>query len=95
MNGVIRSAALGAVSGFLTRPCCVLPAALSLAGVSSAGLSATLVAYRGPLLTLSGALLVCSIVINFRREGGWFNRALAVGGAACGFVFAAGGLGVW
>lgn len=95
MNVVVRNAALGAVGGFLTRPCCVLPAALSLAGVSSAGLSAPLVAYRGPLLLVSGALLVCSICINFRRDGGWFNRALAVSGAACGFVFAAGWLGVW
>ena len=95
MSAVGRSAALGAVSGFLTRPCCVLPAALSLAGVSSAGVSAALVAHRAPLMGLSAALLVCSIYVNFRGEGGWVNRLLAAGGAVVGFVFAAGWLGVW
>jgi len=46
MNGVVRSGALGAVAGFLSRPCCVGPAALSLAGVGSAGFAHALVTYR-------------------------------------------------
>ncbi len=36
---VVGSGAMGAVAGFLTRPCCTVPAALSVAGVSSAGLA--------------------------------------------------------
>ncbi|MFN2509243.1 MAG: hypothetical protein ABR589_10785 [Chthoniobacterales bacterium] len=83
MNSLLQSAALGAVSGFLTRPCCVLPAALSVTGVS-------LAAYRGPLLGASAVLMGVSLWINFRREGGWFNRLLAVCGAAVAFAFAAG-----
>lgn len=77
MNGVVRSGAVGAVAGFLTRPCCVGPAALSLAGVSSAGLAHALITYRSAFLSLSVAMLAGSIWINFRREGGWFNRILA------------------
>lgn len=92
MIGVWRSTALAAVSGFLTRPCCVVPAALSLVGVGGASVSATLVTYRGPLLAISAVVLFCSLWINFRREGGWFNRTLAVGSAAIAFAFAAG---VW
>jgi hypothetical protein len=85
VKAVLQSAALGVVSGFLTRPCCVLPAALSVVGVS-------LAAYRGPLLGTSAVLLGASLWINFRREGGWVNRVIAVSGAAIAFAFAAG---VW
>jgi len=95
MNAVLWSATLGAISGFLTRPCCVLPAALSLAGVGSAGVSATLVAHRGPLLGASAMLLAFSMWINFRREGGRCNRSLAVSSAVLAFGFAAGWFGVW
>ncbi len=77
MNNVIRSTAAGAVAGFLTRPCCVGPAALSLAGVSSAGFAQTLMAYQTAFFGLSAAMLGASLWMNFRREGGWFNRALA------------------
>jgi hypothetical protein len=63
----------------------VLPAVLSVGGVS-------LAAYRGPLLGVGAALLGVSLWINFRREGGRFNRVLAVCGAVVAFAFAAG---VW
>ena len=88
-TAVVRSAALGAISGFLTRPCCILPAALSLVGVSSAGMSGLLVAYRELFLVASASMLGISIWVNFRREGGWFNRALAVCAAAVAFSLAA------
>ena len=92
MSGVWRSTALAALSGFLMRPCCVVPAALPLVGVVGAGVGATLVAHRGPLLAASAVVLFCSLWINFRREGGWLNRTLAVSSAAIAFTFAAG---VW
>jgi hypothetical protein len=85
MKAVLQSAALGAACGFLMRPCCVLPAALSVLGVS-------LAAYRGPLQGASAVLLGVSLWINFRREGGWLNRLLPVCGAVIAFAFAAG---VW
>lgn len=91
MSGVWRSTALAAVSGFLTRPCCVVPAALSLLGVGGASVSATLVAHRGPLLAISAGVLFYSLWINVRREGGWLNRTLAVSSAAIAFAFAAAG----
>jgi len=86
MNGVVRSGALGAVAGFLSRPCCVGPAALSLAGVGSAGFAHALVTYRTAFLALSVATLAASVWISFRRDGGWFNRALAATAALAAFV---------
>ena len=43
---IFQSALFAAAAGFLTRPCCFIPAALPLAGVGSAGLSAVFMTHR-------------------------------------------------
>ncbi len=90
MTHVFRIAALGTLSGFLTRPCCVVPAVLSLAGAGTAGLSSALVAHRGTFLSASALLLASSTWVNFRRDGGWFNKSVALGASLVGFALAAG-----
>lgn len=85
----VRSALLGGVGGFLTRPCCVVPAVMSLAGVSSAGLS-TIVARRRPFLVASVLLLGFSIYMNVRRDGWWINRVVAVIASLVAFALGAG-----
>jgi hypothetical protein len=76
---------VGAVAGFCTRPCCVIPAAMSLAGVSSAGLAETASTYRPAFLALSTIMLLRALWTTFRREGGLFNKALAAGATLAGF----------
>jgi len=77
---------VGAVAGFLTRPCCVLPAAMSVAGVGSLGLAQTLMTYRRAFIATSTLMLVGALWITYRREGGLFNKALAAGATLAGFV---------
>ena len=47
-------AALAAGAGFLTRPCCVLPALLAFGGTGSAAMAQTLAAQRPALLVALG-----------------------------------------
>lgn len=68
---------------------------MSLAGVGSASLSSALTIYRFEFLVASGALMGTSLVINVRRDGGWFNKVLSVVASAIAFAVAAGWLGVF
>ena len=90
----ILGALVAAIAGFLTRPCCVIPAALSMAGVSSAGVASVVIAQRPLFLASSAACLGVSAWLTFRREGGWFNRVLAVVASAAAFFLSAGYLGL-
>lgn len=94
MNGVVRSTIVGAVAGFLNRPCCVGPAALSLAGVSSAGLANVVAAYRPAFLATSAAMLLASLWITFRLDAGWLNRVLATAATVVAFFLSIRLLGV-
>jgi len=89
-TSVFQGALFAAVAGFLTRPCCVVPTALSLAGLGSAGLSALLVTYRPLFLGLSGLALVASTWMTFRRTGGLFNRWVAIVSSVIAFFISAG-----
>ena len=97
MNGapLLKGALAAGVSGFLTRPCCIVPAAMSLAGVESARLSVAMMTYRFEFLMASAVLLGTSLVVNVRRDGGWVNKVLSVGASTIAFALAAGWLGVW
>lgn len=77
MQGVVASAWWGSVGGFLTRPCCVVPAVLSVLGVGGAGLAQAAVTYRPVLLSVSVVVLATSLAMTFRREGGWIQKALS------------------
>jgi hypothetical protein len=90
-----QSALAAGVAGFLTRPCCIVPAALSLAGVGSARLSSALTIYRTEFLLASAVLLGTSLMVNVRRDGGWFNKVLSVLGNMIAFAMAAGWPGVF
>jgi hypothetical protein len=83
---VVLVSVLGAAAGFLTRPCCVLPAAMSLAGVSSIGVTQAVGPYR-PVLLSAGIVMLCSALwTTFRREGGVFNKVVAVSATLMGFA---------
>lgn len=75
--GLVAGSAAGAIAGFLMRPCCVGPLALSLLGVSSVGLADALVAHRLGLIATGGLALIATLVVSMRREGGWINKGLA------------------
>ncbi|OLC76247.1 MAG: hypothetical protein AUH72_19300 [Acidobacteria bacterium 13_1_40CM_4_65_8] len=90
---VLRSTIVATVSGFLTRPCCVIPAAMSMTGIGTARLSGALVSHRAEFLMTSALLLGASVVINFRREGGVFNKAMAIAASMVAFSIAAGWVG--
>ena len=90
-----KGALAASLSGFLTRPCCIVPAAMSLAGVGSARLSSALTTYRLEFLLASGLLLGTSMVVNVRRDGGWINKVLSVVASMMAFAVAAGWLGVF
>ncbi len=88
------SAVVGAVAGFLTRPCCVGPAALSVLGLGSTGLGEVVGAYRSVFVSVGGLMLVASMWITFRRDGGWFNKCLAAGATVWAFAWSMGRLGL-
>ena len=86
-----RIAVLGSVlgasaSGVLTRPCCVLPVALSTFGLSSAVVGRFVAAYRPLLLTASVTLLCASVLMTLRREGGTATKVIALTMSAAAFV---------
>ena len=86
MNRMILSGVAAAIAGFLTRPCCVIPAAMSVAGVGSAGLAQAAVAYRPGFLAASIVMLSASLWMAARRQGGWFTKIVAVFAILVGFV---------
>lgn len=94
IRSVLSSSCGGAVAGFLTRPCCVIPAALSVAGISSASVVGAMLAYQPVFLAVSAVTVLVSLWMTFRREGGWFNRSLSVVAAVVGFVAAIRAVGV-
>lgn len=94
-SGVVVSSALGAAAGFLTRPCCVGPAILSVLGVSSVGLADTFAAHRPALTAVGAVMLAATLWINLRRDGGWLNKSIAVAATAIGFGWSMRVLGVW
>ena len=59
-------------AGFLVRPCCVIPAALAVAGASGAGVAAAVAPYRPWFLLIAVALFGASFYWNFIRNR---NRA--------------------
>ena len=91
--GVVRGSVLGMVSGFLTRPCCALPAALSLGGGGSAGLAEALAQYRLVFLSASVLLVGLSLWINIRLQTRPLNRWLAALSTLLAFGVATGLLG--
>ena len=94
-SGVVVNSAVGAVAGFLTRPCCVGPAALSVLGVSSVGVAQAAGRYSGELIALGALVLAVTLAINFRREGGWFNKGLSATATLIGFGWSMRMLGAW
>jgi hypothetical protein len=86
MGKVLMTTILSAVAGFCTRPCCAIPAAMSLFGLSVVAFAQTAVAYRPALMSVSGLMLAATLWITLRRDGGSFNKAIAVTAALAGFV---------
>lgn len=87
MNRMILSGVVGAIAGFLTRPFCVIPVAMSVAGLGNAGLAQAAVAYRPGFLAASIVMLSASLWITVRREGGgWFTKIVAACAILVGFV---------
>ena len=76
----------GSMAGVLTRPCCLLPIALSTAGVSSAVVGSFVAAHRPIFLLASITLLAGSVVITLRREGGIAAKVVAVTASIIAFV---------
>lgn len=95
LRAVMRSGVVAACAGFLTRPCCVLPATLSFAGVGTAGLSSMLVAHRTSLMFLSAMLMGASLWITVTREGGLVNKSLAIAAPIVSFSLSAGWIGLF
>ena len=94
MGRVLMTTIVGAVAGFCTRPCCAIPAAMSLFGLSGVAFAQTAVAYRPAFLSVSGLMLVTTLWITLRREGGAFNKAFAIAATLGGFVLSLQILGV-
>lgn len=83
---VVSSVVAASMSGALTRPCCVLPVALSTFGLSSAVVGQFAATYRPVLLTASLTLLAASLVVTLRREGGTASKVIAVAMSVVAFV---------
>ena len=90
----LRSALLATLAGFLTRPCCVIPAALSLAGVSSAGLSSVFMTHRPLFAALSAGCLGVSGWLTLRRGGSRISKWVTVVASLVAFFVSAGFSGV-
>lgn len=85
----MRSALVAGLAGFLTRPCCVVPAALALGGTTSAALTQRVAAHRPVFLAASVMLLAGSLWMNVRWQTRPLNLWVAVVAAAASFAFAA------
>jgi hypothetical protein len=66
---VVMGGIVGAIAGFLTRPCCVIPVALSAAGFGSAGIARAAMVNRPAFMCASVLMLAGSMWMTFRREG--------------------------
>jgi hypothetical protein len=69
MGRVFQTTMVGAVAGFCTRPCCAIPAAMSLFGVSGVAFAQTAVLYRPAFLSVSGLMLVATFLDNAPTRG--------------------------
>lgn len=85
----VRSALVAGLAGFLTRPCCVLPAVLALGGTTSAALTQRVAAHRPIFLAASIVLLAGSFWMNVRWQTRPLNKWLAAVAAAASFAVAA------
>lgn len=85
----VRSALIAGLAGFLTRPCCALPAVLALGGTSSAALTHSVATHRPVFLAASVMLLAGSLWMNVRWQTRPLNKWLALVAAAASFAFAA------
>jgi hypothetical protein len=87
---VAGNGALGGIVGFLMRPCCVIPAVLSLLGATGVGLAEVtgiLIDYRRVLLSISVLMLAASLSVTFRTDGGWPAKIVSATAAILAFVF--------
>ena len=84
--GIVGSVLAASASGVLTRPCCMLPVALSTFGLSSAVAGRFVAAYRPLLLTASVTVLGASIFMTLRRDGGTASKVIAVTMSAAAFI---------
>jgi hypothetical protein len=66
---------------------------MSLLGIGSARLSASVAEYHALLMFMSAALLSVSLVVNVRRDAGGFNKAPTVTASAIAFIVASGWFG--
>jgi hypothetical protein len=94
MTRVCVATIVGAVAGFCTRPCCAIPAAMSLVGVSGVAFAQTAVTYRPVFLSASALMLAATLWLTLRREGGRFNKVLAMTATLAGFLLSLRMLGV-
>lgn len=76
------------LSGVLTRPCCVLPVALSTFGLSSALMGQFVSDYRPMLLAASVMMLGAAALITMRREGGTAAKVITISMSIIAFVVA-------
>ncbi|MGE3843579.1 MAG: hypothetical protein AB7I50_18570 [Vicinamibacterales bacterium] len=83
-------AAMAAGAGFLTRPCCVLPALLAFGGTGSAAMSQTLAAQRPAFLIVSAGLAGVSIWLNLRLRARPLNKWITAVAAVASFALASG-----
>jgi hypothetical protein len=88
----VYAVVVAAVAGFLTRPCCVLPTVMSVAGMGSAGLAHVIVVYRSAFLVASVLMLACSLWLTFRRQGGWLIKSVSAGATLVAFYLSRGTL---
>lgn len=87
MKAALRSGVLGAGAGFLSRPCCALPAAMSLAGVSSAGVAQAVMPFRPWLLTTGAVMLLAALWSAFRNDSAVFTKVFSAAAAVAGFIW--------
>ena len=83
---MVGSVLAASASGVLSRPCCVLPVALSTFGLSSAVVGHFVVAHRPWLLTGSVALLSASVFMTLRRDGGTASKVITLSMSAAAFI---------
>lgn len=87
MKPVLQCSLLGAATGFLCRPCCAIPAAMSLAGVGSAGVARAVVPFRPWLLGAAAVLLLLALWSAFRTDSAAFTKVFSAAAAVAGFAW--------
>ena len=91
---MLHGTTAGAVVGFMLRPCCAGPALLSVFGAGGSSIAMFAASHRTPLLIVSAMMLVVSVLLNFRRSGGTFNKALVLAATCASFLVTARAIGV-